>query len=385
MGALVAFCASFSSPSGLEGREGFLPCWDNSSSDCCEETNRWWLDAEYLYWTLKDSPEHVPLVIEGTVPGGNVVLGGKKIDTKWRSGGSFTLGYWFDDSKCLGGEISYMFLPDATKTKSVFSDASSTSSFLSVPFFNVQTGAENTIQIAFPGVYSGRAKLKLKNSMQSAEMNVVATLPYDCEWSFGLLAGFRYWNFNERLTFDTDSPFIPPFTADVYMTKDSFHTKNNFYGGQIGGWIDYHCNQFFCRLKGKIALGAMHQESVIKGELLTNDFNGFGTVQTFPGGYFALPSNIGHHKSNCFAVIPEANITFGYEVTDVLRLQVGYTFLYVNNVLWAGKQISRNISPSQAISYTSTPVLVGEASPKGSLKSGNFWAQGINVGLEFDF
>ena len=199
------------------------------------------------------------------------------------------------------------------------------------------------------------------------------------------LAGFRYWNFNEHLKFTTSSPFIV--NPDVYITRDRFTTENNFYSGQVGILGTYCFNSFYVNAKAKVALGAMCEEVKSHGIFLTNDFDGFTEVQAFPGGYFALPTNFGKHKHTKFAVIPEVDINIGYQITECLKFQVGYTFIYVSNVLWAGKQIDRRINPTQATSYTGTtnPILVGEPSPRQLKRSDSLWLQGVNAGFEFTF
>jgi len=370
-------------------------CGQYVDSSCCNpcETccDRFWAEAEYLCWKIKDSPESVPLVIEiPPVSGPNtVVLGGHQIKNDWRSGGRFSLGYWFDECCSLGIEANYFFLPGETRKSSVSSDGSIGSPILGLPFFDVVTGLPSTTGIAFPGAFSGTAIRKLHNNMQGAELNVVQAVPYTCCMNFGWLAGFRYWNFDETLTFDTSSPFVPPNPADIWLTQDKFGAQNNFYGGQIGAMFDYTYDSFFLNLKGKLALGALCQEALINGHLITNDFDGFGTAptQTFTGGYFAQPTNIGHHKKTRFAALPEVNVNIGYKFSDWLKFQVGYTFLCVNNVLWAGKEIDPNINPSQsaALSNTPTPVLVGEASPLARLRTESLWVQGFNAGFELKF
>ena len=62
------------------------------TNECCDD---FWAEADYLYWKIQNSPEYVPLVITGPTlavpspvlgsPDTTVVLGGKKIDTGWRS------------------------------------------------------------------------------------------------------------------------------------------------------------------------------------------------------------------------------------------------------------------------------------------------------------
>lgn len=393
-------------PTGIQAKQSCPPGYTFSPYDssvckktaCCDPLDRCWADVDYLYWTIKDSPEPVPLVVQGPVvpsgapilgqPGTTILLGGNKIKNDWRSGARFSLGYWFDDSQRLGAEVNYLYLPGKSISKSVFSDGSATSAYLAAPYFNENTNSESSVSIANPGVFAGTAQLKLNNSMQNAELNVIALIPRDdCSMTLSMLGGFRYWNFDEQLSFKTDSPNVAPFPSDVFLTTDKFEAKNNFYGGQVGLKLDYACYQFFFSLKGKVAVGTMHQEAKINGSLQTNDYKGFGVVETYPGGYFTMPTNLGKHKHDCFAVIPEANINFGYHFTDHLSLRVGYTFLFVNNVLWAGNEIDRTINPTQssALTDSANPVLVGEARPKALMKSSNFWAQGLNVGLEFSF
>ncbi len=374
---------------GWLGQSCCNPC---ESDPCCDQ---FFVDGEYLYWQTQDSPAPVPLLIAGPIttspfvlnaPDTAVVLGGKSIDSNWRSGGKISLGYWFNECCNYGLEANYLFLPNESKTHEVSADGSTGSALLATPFFNVTTASEDSAGVAFPGSFSGIAKLKLVNNLQGAELNFVAVNPFGCNLNFGWLAGFRYFNFDEHLKLTTSSPYVAVPT-DVWKTYDKFSVNNNFYGGQLGAGLEYSSCEFYVNVKAKVALGAMCEESNVSGKLVTNDFNAFGAPQTFVGGYFALPSNIGHHKHTEFSVIPEANINVGYPITDCLKVQVGYTFIYVNKLLRASKQIDRNINPSQsaAIDYTSTPALVGEASPKPLAKTSSFWVQGFNAGLVYRF
>ena len=67
---------------------------------------------------------------------------------------------------------------------------------------------------------------------------------------------------------------------------------------------------------------------------------------------------------------------------------MGYSLLYLNDVVRPGKQIDRVIKlgrSSQAILFTPAVGLVGPARPGFAFNSSEFWAQGINLGLEFQF
>ncbi len=385
--ALLSLCTFFIPPTlQAAGRNSFPPSCRNRPAPPCKVCDRSWFNAEYLYWQTKDSPQPVPLVVEGPLPSSNVVLGGKDIKNDWRSGGKLGLGYWFDNSHMLGGEINYSFFPEITKKSRVSSDGSPGSAVLAAPYFNVYTGLNDFDTIAVPGDFEGTASLQSTSCMQGAEVNVLACIPEDCGVNLVLLAGLRYWSYYEQLTFRTSSPFIPPQVVDVYKTSDNFDGRNNFYGGQVGAKIEFKNNQFFVSALGKVAIGTMHQRLAIKGHLKTNDFSGFGPVEKFTGGYFALPSNIGEHSRDVLATIPEGKISFGI-VTDVYRAEVGYSFLYVNNVLWAGNMISNKLNPTQSVTSTENPgtVLVGPKEPKAQFKSSKFWAHGLNVSLEISF
>lgn len=283
-----------------------------------------------------------------------------------------------------------MFLPNQTKHNSVSSTGEAGSSFLAAQFYNVLTDKVSYNNIASPGNFSGTVKGKISNWMQGAELNGLLDFACDCNWNVTGLVGFRYWNFVENLKLFTSSPYLE--IQDVHQTVDKFDVQNNFYGGQVGIAVDWSRNCFFVNAKAKVALGAMCEELNIQGSLFTNDYTLFRdappTVQEFSGGYFALPTNIGHHNQTNFAVIPEVNINLGYNITDTFRFKVGYTFLYVSNMLWSGNQIDTNINPTQAVSYTFDPPntkLVGQASPKALLKTSDFWVQGVSIGFDFEF
>ncbi len=364
---------------------------------CCDRTDSYWVETEYLLWRIQDSPKVIPLVVEGPVvphgspvlnqPDTSVVLGGKTIGSNWRSGGRCALGMWYDQLRCLGFEARYFCLPTQSTQQAVSSNGTPGSPFLTVPFFDVTTDQESSDTLARPGAFAGMATLKVSNSMQGAELNVLTEIPYSCEWNFSLLAGLRYWNFIERLSFDTSSPNVPPRRPDVFKTDDRFNVKNNFYGGQIGGGFTYNWNCFTVQVVGKVALGALCQSSHIEGDLFTNNFNGRGAPVSYEGAYFALPTNSGYHKETRFSVIPEAKLILSYQVTPCVWVQIGYTFLYASEVLWATKQPDRNINPTQSpvIEFAPNPLLTGQPAPKGSLHSAGLWVQGLNAGLTWEF
>jgi hypothetical protein len=347
-----------------------------------------WFDGEYLYWWVKNSPSPVALINEGPIDTAQTtVLGGQSLDTGARSGGKFSAGYWFDAKQVFEVDAGYLFLTSGNYSKTVSSSGLIGSPTLTYPYFNVQTSEEDFTGVALPDSFSGSATLKAKNSMQDAEFNgSFKVFNYQDQFNLRILSGFFWWNFHEKMTFTTDSPFVNP-PIDIFYTQDTFQSTNNFYGGQIGFQGQYQWKKFSFLCKGQVALGAMDQKLSIEGKFVTNDFNNYGAPETFSAGYAAMPTNEGAHNQTQFSVIPQVNAQIGCQIVKWLNLHIGYTFLYATNVMWASNQIDRNINPSQApgISIDPSMTVVGEALPKALMKTSGFWTQGINAGLTLQF
>ena len=195
--------------------------------------------------------------------------------------------------------------------------------------------------------------------------------------------GFRYLNLQESLDFDTTIG-VPPlggFSAAASFS-DSFQTRNQFYGGEIGARAGVRWGRFTADLTGTVSLGGTHEVVNINGsKSFTATVPGFGTFGSgLPGGFFAEPSNIGHQSQNAFAVVPEVGLQLGYQWTPHFRTFVGYNFLYISNVVRPGNQIDRTVNTTQFIGSLPT---TGPASPAPLFNQSDFWAQGITFGLEF--
>ena len=110
------------------------------------------------------------------------------------------------------------------------------------------------------------------------------------------------------------------------VNSESFTTRNDFYGGQLGLVNEFHRDRWTLDLRSTVALGGTHQELRIDGSQVRT-IPGMAP-QTFVGGLLALPSNIGVHSRDVFSVVPEVGLTVGYQLTDHLKTFVGYNFLY---------------------------------------------------------
>jgi hypothetical protein len=346
---------------------------------------RFSIGAEALLWWFKGNPTP-PLVSEGVLgqPSSKVVLGGTDLDTDPHPGFRLTAAYAVTPE--WGVEGAFLYVPPRSSRAGVSSSGQIGSRDLSIPFIDALTGLESDTPLSSAGLHAGSATEEYRDSLLGAELNATMRVSGGGPLRLDVLGGVRYLRLRETYTFSTDSPNIPPQPLDVFQTRDEFDATNNFFGVQAGVRGGARWGAFFVDGLIKLALGAMVESLDVDGRLVTNGFNNFGPPQTFPGGYFALPTNMGSRTRTVFAVVPEAGLTLGYQLTPQLSLVAGYTFLYMSNVVRAPGQVDRRINPTQAPAITGNlPNLSGPAEPSRRFNGSDFWAQGLNVGLAFRF
>ena len=160
--------------------------------------------------------------------------------------------------------------------------------------------------------------------------------------------------------------------GSVTHLTDTFRTLNNFHGAQLGAVWTYRECDMWLDFVGKVALGNTHADVTIDGSTTVTDVA--GNVVTTAEGLLARSTNIGRFEDDEFAVVPEVGITLGYAMTCGLHATLGYRFIYWSDVLRSGDQIDLNVNVSDP--------LVGATRPAVPFATTDFWAQGLNVGLE---
>ena len=368
-------------------------CWIKGlwhPGECFSYPFVFWAEADYLLWSIKDSnlpplvtssPAGTPRGLAGVIgaPGTTVLFGGNGLDNEERSGARITAGFWFDKSQCLGIEGSYFFLGQRSIG---FNAGSSGSPILARPFFDVNAGVENSELVAFPGVLAGNVAVRATSRLWGTELDLRSNWCGGCCWRIDWLTGFRYVALDESLNI-SENLSVPsgPQAGTSLLVSDSFGTHNSFAGGQVGMEIELRQSRWSLTLLGKVALGNMHESVNINGSTTFLVPGLAPNVQ--PGGLLALPTNIGRYERDRFAVVPEAGIKIGYQFSKRWRAFIGYSFLYLSDVVRPGNQIDRGINVTQLPSVLGPGTLVGAARPAFMFHSTDFWAQGVNFGLEF--
>ncbi len=351
---------------------------------------------EYLLWWVKNAPLPAPLVTTGNPNVGfptvnsagaidqastRVLFGGSDANLGAFSGMRFTLGAWLTVDHSIGVEGSGFLLERRTNQFAASSDSLGNPP-LYIPAFNVQAAAERALAISDPlRGFSGAVSVTSTLQLWGAELNGVFNVWRRPGLEFTLLAGFRYADLRENLHIHNTTNDLIFFNTDVL--NDYFDTRNEFYGGQLGSRISWQRDRLSVDLTGKVALGVTHQMVNIQGDI-TQSGPGAFAPGTFPGGFFTQPTNIGRRTANEFTILPAAELKIAYQITPWLRAVAGYDFTYWNQVVRPGDQIDRNINQSQSPIF-GNGVLVGQAAPVALFNRTDFWAYGVNFGLEFRY
>jgi hypothetical protein len=388
-------CAGDAAPEGDCGCGcglGLFPCG-------CEQfgppDNRLYGSADYLLWWVKGSPLP-PLVTAGSFgdpmpgaigpnnPGTSILFGNKDYGTGARSGGRFLVGWWFTDDHLIGIEGGGFFLGQDTTR---FSATSFGNPLLFRPFIEaspnsragVPPGTETVEQVAVPGL-AGTVSSRLTSTVWGAEANLRTNLLSGPCFTLDMFAGYRALGLNETLTINENLAVVAgPAAGGQIMLQDRFAVRNTFNGGQVGFDAEIRRGRWSLDIKPRIAMGATHEVVDISG-FTTQTF--FGVTTNFPNhGLLAQPSNVGHYSRDRFSVAPEVGLNLGYQLTDHWRAVVGYDFLYWSNVVRPGNQIDRVVNSNQV----AAPIAAGPARPAFSFNGSDFWAQGLNFGLEFRY
>jgi hypothetical protein len=200
------------------------------------------------------------------------------------------------------------------------------------------------------------------------------------------LGGFRFLRLEDEVTSGEQfqlSPTVPGFGGNRVRLQDQFRTVNSFYGGQLGLEAGVQLGLLTIDFRGKIGLGQMHQVAFVNGvtDVLRPDGSTFG----FQAGLFALRSNLGRDQQDDLAFIPEVGLNVGLQLTRRLSLYAGYSFLWVSTVARAGEQMDPVVNVTQFPIRSGDGPLVGPARPAFNFAGTDFWAQGLDFGLELRY
>jgi hypothetical protein len=95
-----------------------------------------------------------------------------------------------------------------------------------------------------------------------------------------------------------------------------------------------------------------------------------------------MGGNIGRQITNRFTVVPEVTGRVGFQLFSSFRAWVGYGFLYMNDVARPGSQIDLAINPRVVPASPAFGSTSGPAVPRATGIRNDFFAHGVQFGLE---
>ena len=351
---------------------------------------RLWARGEYLLWGMKGvdlpalvttSPLGTPEEDAGVLgePGTSVLFGDETIYDEMRSGGRFTLGWWWDPRQMGGVEVTYFGLPAKALRHHSHGWGNR---IVARPYLDVENDQQAAHLVAYPGLLDGSVDVRADTELQGAEVLLRNLVLCRSALRIDLLGGYRYGRLLDRLTIDELAISLDAdsgYDVDTIIERyDLFKSTNDFHGGELGLAARWSRGCWSVRLSGKVAVGGTTSRVIVDGATsIVDDQSSAGYL----GGLLALPSNIGYYTDTEFAVLSELGVSLECQLACDLRISVGYDLLHWNHVGRAADQIDLGINPTQIPPET----LVGESRPAFPWTTTDFWAQGLNICLEQQF
>jgi hypothetical protein len=340
--------------------------------------------GEFLYWWTSpmntpvlatSAPANTPVPQAGVLgePTTNVLLG-TELNDGVRPGARFTGNLWFDPWQNRGLEGSFMFLGTESNN---FAINSNQLPVIARPFFNSQTGAQDSELVAYPNELTGDLAVDAETSFHMGDILYRWNVSRD-EWRrFDLLLGYRFAYLKDQIQIRENltsiGNTIVPLGTTISVT-DSFASTNYFNGIELGiagqrqtmwGDVDFWL---------KSALGNTRMRSTIAGSTATT---ANGVTTNTDEGFLALPTNIGTRDRDEFSTIVELGGKFNRDFGP-WRASVGYSVLLWSAVGRGGDLIDNEVNTSQL----PPGPLAGEPTPRFHERQRSFWAQGVTFGLE---
>ena len=380
---------------------------DHTRAFRSELLGRLWVDAEYLLWA--SAPQRLPPLITaspstaapadvGVVgrPGTVVLFGGDEAFGPMRSGGRITGGYWFDPTQHRGVSAGWFGLTNATSTTALTSRGGAP--WLARPYVDAVTGQPAAIIVPPPGGVPGDPALLAQalaatqtTSFSGVDVRYQHALACERFHRRYLTGGWKFLMLDDSLVVrdvavvSTGTPGGLP--REAFASADVFRSLTRFNGAELGIVERWWRERTSLQIVGTVALGASSIGTSIGGGTIATETTGTpGDTTTAvtgvtPGGLLAQPTNMGSFDTSLLSAAGEVGIAADYALWSQCRLSIGYTFLWLTTVGRAADQVDIAVNPSQLGGGT----LQGVPAPVFDLRTSIFWAQGVSVGLEYQF
>ena len=324
----------------------------------------------------------------GVLPGANILYGGNdNAFSNQINGIRVRVGLWSAVRPNFGVEGEYFGFNEQSES---FTASSSGSPILARPFYNNITGLQDAELVAFPNLLSGNVQVEATSRLDAAAVRFRHILccgekgscsPWDCgpvvaQSRIDATLGWRYMQLAEGLTVTEELSSLNTNNPGSFLIRDSFQTFNQFNGLELGfQWL--HRRGFWSLdAQMRTSVGISRQWLQIEGSTRSPR-----DAAAQVGGLLAQPGrNIGTYDRTELGVVPEFGTTLGYQLTERLKLSVGYTSIYWSNVLRPGDQIDNTVNTNLL-----PPAIPGTAhmGQPFSVREVDYWVHGFTAGIEY--
>ena len=165
----------------------------------------------------------------------------------------------------------------------------------------------------------------------------------------------------------------------MFNLIDSFDTKNDFHGVELGVASTERFNANWSGdFLAKGALGGVFSTGRV---FARTDVTANNVTSISDGGLLALGTNSGKHRNTHVGAVWDLGLRLRRRLGANTALVCGYDWFLWTCAQRAGDQIDLGVNTSQI----SPGSLSGEARPRYLFGSSSYWAQGLSLGLEASF
>lgn len=359
--------------------------------------SRLYVRGEYLLWDVSGmnapalvttSPDTTLQPVAGVLgqSGTSVLFGNTELNDGSTNGLLISGGLWLTPQRSVAIEGEFVQLGQQDDRYNGSSDGTV---ILGRPFFDVVAGQPSAQLVSYPGLASGGVRVATESEFRSYLIDGrIALCPThgDCcqacdmqdrtDW----IIGYRNLRLRDSLVIDDNLRSELPNVPGTVATSDQFRSTNQFNGLQLGMLHRMLLRRAWLESSVRVAVGNMEQTLRIAGSTVIDEL---GVVDTYSGGLLAQRTNSGTYSRDEFTMIPELGLRLGMRLTDRLHASIGYSVLYLPNVIRASEQIDTDLNPG-LIPEEIDP-LTGPLRPRVLWRQTDYLAHGLHFGGELHF
>lgn len=355
-----------------------------------------WARFDVLLWNMSGylTPALVTAAPGNVVQNGSSALGGDRTQVLYgnqrlgddlRIGGRFQYGAWFDECREFGIQMDFFGLGGDSQSRTFGGDGNN---IYARPFFNTDPdiNRQDAQVFAIPGYAEGSVRFDNSSEIWSMGPALRFNLCCCCDpctsrsRRVDFLLGYRFFRLEERFSsHEILRPTYPGYVEGTsFELNDSIRTRNDFHGVEFGVNRISQRGSWLWDVTALVALGEVERVVDLNGSTRIN-VPGFSD-NTFPGGFFVGPRDIGRFRDNDFAAIPQVRANLSYCIGRNWRLSAGYNFMYLSSAFRPGQFLNTSFDGSRLGQDVAVDTV-----RRPNYSRDNLFLHGANVGLTYNF